>query len=223
MTIGKENGIYHIAIDGPVASGKGTIAKELGRRLGIGVLDTGAMYRGVGLYILDKKIDITDVDSVKVAVEKLDMKVEITQDLTRIFIDGQDVTNRLRTSEVGQMASLVYPYARDKMTELMRALASGQSLILDGRDIASHVLPRAKYKFYLTACVRVRAQRRLAQLNDGQSLEDVILQIKIRDKRDKTRKLSPLKQVKDAVVIDNSNLTQDETIARMLEAKRKIV
>jgi len=206
--------IYHIAIDGPVASGKGTVARELGKRLGIPALDTGAMYRAVALHVLDN--DIKNECDVKVGIDLLDICVKIVDGVTRVFNNGIDVTDKIRTSRVAQKASSMANHCREKLTIVMRELASTQSIILDGRDIASFVLPNAKYKFYLTASVDIRAKRRLAQMGDGITFNELVNKIEARDKLDMEREIGALKIVDDAIVIDNSNLNLDETVDLML-------
>jgi len=215
--------IFHIAIDGPTASGKGTVARELGRRLGIPALDTGAMYRAVALYIIDNDIDYKDNEEyIRDIIESLNLAVKIIDDQTRVYIEVNDVTDRIRTSEVARVGSQIADFALVKLTNIMRDLARGQSLILDGRNIASFVLPDAKYKFYLTASSEIRAKRRLAQSDDGATLDEIKKQIELRDKRDMTRTSGgALVQVDDAIVIDNSDMDLEQTIKVMIKSIAK--
>ncbi|MCL2847081.1 MAG: (d)CMP kinase [Firmicutes bacterium] len=202
--------IFHIAIDGPVASGKGVLAKALAARLGIAALDTGAMYRAIGLFLLESAIAEEDFAD---AVASVNFHAEIKEGETRVYINFADVTGRIRTREVAQMASIIYPIASERVTAMIREIAKGESLVLEGREISSHVLPEAAFKFYLTAKTKIRAQRRIDQYPEQQiSLREMIKQVKIRDKRDRTRKVAPLRKVKGAIVIDNSKLSAEETV-----------
>jgi len=197
------NNIFHIAIDGPVASGKGTVAKLLAARLNIPALDTGAMYRAVAVWEMDGGEDLS----------KLNLEVKITDGQTVVFVDGKNVTERIRDNEISKLASdiSVRSEVRAKLTLLMQEIAKRESFILEGRDISSVVLPDARFKFYLTASPEVRARRRFEQLSDI-TFEQVLKQVNARDAQDKTRDIAPLIQVKDAIVIDNSDKNIDETL-----------
>jgi len=207
--------IYHIAIDGPVASGKGTIARGLSERLGIPCLDTGALYRGVAVYLRDNKKDPENRKVVTDALQAIKMSVRIEKGTTHVKINGVDVTKKLRDNDISQIASSIatYPEVRKFSTAKQQEIAKTKSFILEGRDIASVVLTDAKYKFYLTAKLKTRALRRqadLAQKGIEITLEEMKKQIKTRDRRDMRK--GGLKQVKEAAVIDNTKLTVDETI-----------
>lgn len=202
-------GIFHIAIDGLVASGKGTVAKELANRLGISCLDTGALYRGTALYMLQNNVAIHDESAVVNAAAMMSMTVVVSDCVTRIFLNNTEVTDQLRTAEVSSAASIIaYDGIRAQLTQIMRQVAQNQSFVVEGRDIALRVLPDAKYKFYLTAKPKVRAKRRLEQQTGSVDFKTMLREIKARDRRD--RKRTP--RVKSAIVIDNSNMTLDETL-----------
>jgi len=199
--------IYHIAIDGPVASGKGTIARELSDRLGIPCLDTGAMYRGVAVYVRNKKLDENNEKAVTTALKGIKMDVEIKLGTTYVKVNGVDVTSELRDNDTTRISSIIatYPAVREFAIAQQQAIAKTSSFILEGRDIASAVLPNAKYKFYLTAKVKARAKRRVADFaakGEIISLRDMMKQIKERDERDMTK--GGLKQVPEAIVIDST-------------------
>ncbi|MCL2756197.1 MAG: (d)CMP kinase [Firmicutes bacterium] len=216
--------IFHIAIDGPVASGKGTVARELGERLGIAALDTGALYRAVGYYLKQRFDNIEYNLKVKQALDELDIKAEIIGSNTHVFINGVDITDKIRTPEMSKVSSMVAtrPDVRDKVNITIRELCKLTSLIVDGRDIASVVLPDAKYKFFLTAKPKVRAERRLEQYSGKMTLKEMVREIKERDKRDSSRDIAPLKKVKDAIVIDNSDIDLEKTIELMLHKMKKV-
>ena len=213
-----ETEIYHIAIDGPCASGKGTVAKELATRLGACALDTGAMYRAVGLHVFgEKALQVGEDALINMAINHLELSAKIKNGVTHVSINGVDVTDKIRTPEVGQFASKVYPFAQAKVTELIREIAKGQSLILEGREIASHVLPDARFKFYLTAKCKIRALRRLADTKcEDMTLKQMTREVKTRDRRDKKRKAAPLRRVRGAVVIDNTKMDVEQTIDAFL-------
>ena len=162
----EKDAIYHIAIDGPSASGKGTVARELSIRLGIPYLDTGAMYRGVAVYIYDKGIDYENQGAVAAELTNIRMAVDVKNGETRVMINGKDITGRLRENQISMMSSktATYPEVRKMMREHQQDIAKTQSFILDGRDICSAVLPNARYKFFLTADLDTRARRRYNDL-----------------------------------------------------------
>lgn len=210
-------GIFQIAVDGPSGSGKSTLAKGVAKRLNIMYLDTGAMYRTCGLCALKKGIDAKDEEQVNKMVEDLDISVKFEDGIQHMILNGEDVTGQIRTPEVSVAASDVsaHPSIRRKMVDMQREIAKSQSFVLDGRDIASNVLPNAKYKFYVMAPASVRAERRLAELNENgdhsQNYEEVLRDIEYRDHQDMTRAVSPLVQVPEAIVIDTSRQGIEET------------
>ena len=209
--------IYQIAIDGPSGSGKSTLAKGVSKELGIMYLDTGAMYRTCGLSAIKRGISPKDEDAVKKMLEDMSLEVEFIDGEQHMILDGEDVTGMIRTPEVSIAASDIsaLPVIRKAMVEKQRAIASHQTFVLDGRDIGSNVLPNAKYKFFLTASAEKRAERRLAELNEkgdfSQNYEEVLRDIKYRDKQDSERASAPLVKVDDAVEIDTSVIGIDET------------
>lgn len=214
---------YSIAIDGPAGAGKSTIAKAVARELGYVYIDTGAMYRAVGLFCLDQAIALTDEARVSEAVRDIDITIAYDEEgAQQVFLNGANVSTRIRTQQVGDAASTVsqYPAVREKMVKLQQSLAEHTSVVMDGRDIASKVLPNADTKIYLTASVEERARRRANELREKGELCDIAeveAEIRARDDRDMHRQHSPLIQVPEAVLVDSSTLTIDETIDRILE------
>ena len=214
---------YSIAIDGPAGAGKSTIAKAVARELGYVYIDTGAMYRAVGLFCLDEAIALTDEARVSEAVRDIDITIAYDEEgAQQVFLNGTNVSTRIRTQQVGDAASTVsqYPAVREKMVKLQQSLAEHTSVVMDGRDIASKVLPNADTKIYLTASVEERARRRANELREkGEDCDiaEVEAEIRARDDRDMHRQHSPLIQVPEAVLVDSSTLTIDETIDRILE------
>lgn len=214
---------YSIAIDGPAGAGKSTIAKAVARELGYVYIDTGAMYRAVGLFCLDQAIALSDEARVSEAVRDIDITIAYDEEgAQQVFLNGANVSTRIRTQQVGDAASTVsqYPAVREKMVKLQQSLAEHTSVVMDGRDIASKVLPNADTKIYLTASVGERARRRANELREKGELCDIAeveAEIRARDDRDMHRQYSPLIQVPEAVLVDSSTLTIDETIDRILE------
>ena len=209
--------VYQIAVDGPSGSGKSTLAKGVAKRLGIMYLDTGAMYRTCGLCAVKRGIDPKDEKAVNAMLSELKLEVKFEDGIQHMILNGEDVTDQIRTPEVSMAASSVsaHPELRKKMVDMQREIAKSQTFVLDGRDIASNVLPNAKYKFYVTAPAEVRAERRLAELkergDDSQNYEEVLRDIIKRDEQDMNRAVSPLVQVPEAVVIDTSKVDIEQT------------
>ena len=215
-------GIYQIAVDGPSGSGKSTLAKGIAARLNIMYLDTGAMYRTCGLCAIKKDIDAKNEEQVNALIPEMKIEVKFEDGIQHMILNGEDVTGQIRTPEVSVAASDISAHMaiRRNMVEMQREIARHQTFVLDGRDIASNVLPDAKYKFYVTAPASVRAERRLAELNERgdftQNYEEVLRDIEYRDQQDMNRAISPLIQVPEAIVIDTSLYTIEETQDKLL-------
>ncbi len=209
-----------IAIDGPAGAGKSTIAKLLAKKLGILYLDTGAMYRAVGLKAVENGVDISDEDAVKKMLDSTTVDVKICDSVQRVYLDGQDVTGRIREHRVSKAASDIsaVPCVRYKMVELQREIASRCDTVLDGRDIGTFVLPNAEYKIFLTASVAERARRRYEELKakgEDCTLESIAADIEKRDYNDSHRALAPLRKADDAVEIDTTDLTIEEVADKL--------
>lgn len=207
-----------IAIDGPSGSGKSTIAKLLSKKLGISYLDTGAMYRAIGYYVLSRNIDPSDEKKVVAVLNDIEMDVWSEDGLQQVSVNGDNVTPFIRENKISMAASTVskIPAVRIKLVELQRKIASKSDCVLDGRDIGSYVLPNADYKFYMTADSGIRAIRRQAELaikGENIPVEVIKEDIEKRDDQDKNREFAPLIICDDAMVIDTSHLTIDEVLA----------
>lgn len=207
--------MINIAIDGPSGAGKSTVAKILSDKLGIKYLDTGAMYRAVAVYMLDNGVDISDSEAVKKVLPFVDVTVNSENGKQKVFLSGRDVSEDIRKHAVSKAASDVsaIPEVRLKLVELQRTIAGKSDCVLDGRDIGTFVLPDAAVKIFLTAGVEERAKRRyLELLSRGQEaeLENVLRDIKERDKNDSTRKFAPLRQAEDAELLDTTFMTAEE-------------
>ena len=212
-----------IAIDGPVGAGKSTISDVVAQRLGILHLDTGAMYRAVGLCAIEKNLNLQDESAVSRMCEngEAQVSVEYENGAQRTLLNGRDVTNLIRTQEVGQAASAVsrYPTVRKILVRRQQEMAKSQSILLDGRDIGTVVLTDATVKIYLTASAEARANRRMLQLRekgDETPFEEILSEVNARDYQDMHREMDPLRQAEDAVLVDSSDLTFDETVNAIL-------
>lgn len=208
---------FSIAIDGPAGAGKSTIAKALARSLGAMYLDTGAMYRAFGLYMLRRGAD-RDPAAIAACVDDVDIDVRYEDGAQRMFLLGEDVTQAIRQPEVSLAASNVsaVPQVRERMVALQRKIAEGRSVVMDGRDIGTVVLPNATLKIYLTASAEERARRRCLELEQKGTpvpYEQVLKDMIERDYQDTHRAASPLKPAEDAVHVDTSDLTLDQSVA----------
>ena len=212
-----------IAIDGPAGAGKSTIAKALARELGYHYVDTGAIYRTVAYFLDLLGISPKDVDGVERYIDELTVAIEYDEaGKQHMLMNGMDVTDEIRTQDISQKASLVsaHKVVRDMLLDMQRNLAKKHNVIMDGRDIGTVVLPKATVKIFLTASAEVRAKRRTDELlAKGQkvSYEQTLKDIQQRDYQDMNRPIAPLKQAKDAVLLDTSDLDIDGVVARMKE------
>ena len=207
---------FTVALDGPAGSGKSTIAKLIAKHYGILYLDTGAMYRACALWCMRNGVDLNDESAVSDAMVNIPLTVSLGEGQITL-LNGEDVSLAIRTSDVAAAASLVARYAvvRDNMVKIQRKIASEQSCVLDGRDIGTTVLPNADFKFFVTASSEVRAKRRvldLLKLGQKADFDSVKQSIEERDEQDANRKVSPLKMAEDAMLIDTSDQTIEETL-----------
>lgn len=215
--------MINIAIDGPSGAGKSTIAKKAAAKLGYIYIDTGAMYRTVGLYLNRLGINIkAEKEKVINSLSGINIDIKYENGEQHIFLNGEDVSSLIRTPEISMAASDsgTVLEIREKMTHLQRNLAKNNNCIMDGRDIGTFVLPDADVKIFLTADVRVRAERRyreLAEKGEQVKFEDVLSDMVLRDKNDSTREFMPLKKADDAILIDTSDLSLDESVDAVIK------
>lgn len=214
--------IIRIALDGPSGSGKSTIAKKLSSKLNILYLDTGAMYRATALKAIEKGIDTFDDEGVKTFIDDMNLEIKYIDGAQHTYLDGKDVSEKIREPHVSMAASNISSLrcVRLKMVDMQRKIASTQSCVLDGRDIGSYVLPDADYKFYITASVDVRADRRFKELvlkGHKVDIDELKKEIEQRDYNDKHRDFAPLVQADDAIYVDTSFMTIEQVISRVLE------
>jgi cytidylate kinase len=213
---------FAIAIDGPSGVGKSTLAKFLAESLSIIYVDTGAMYRAVALYCIKRDVPVADTRLVESILPDLSITIQYIDHAQRILLNGEDVTNELRSAEVtdGSSKVAVIPAVRAKLMRLQQQLAESNSVVMDGRDIGSKVLPNAQLKFFLDADVDARARRRVDELIQGGrqvSFETVRAEVEQRDFRDTHRVSAPLVRVADAIYLDTTNMTLHEVEQRALE------
>lgn len=207
----------NIAIDGPAGAGKSTIAKKLAKKLGFIYVDTGAMYRAMAYYFFSNEIAVENQEAIAAACPDVAVTISYEAGEQQVILNGENVNGKIRTEEVGNMASAtsIYPVVREKLVELQRQLAATADVIMDGRDIGTCVLPDAQVKIYLTASSATRAKRRYEELTlkgNKCNLAEIEKDIIERDYRDMHRETSPLMQAEDAVLIDSSQMSIDEVV-----------
>lgn len=213
---------FAIAVDGPAGSGKSTVAKMVARKLGIIYVDTGAMYRTVALHCKQEGISLEDEAAVVASLDGLNMRIQPNEDGQKIFLNEEDVTAKIRTAEIGKGASTVgaYQKVRERMVELQQEMAKELSVIMDGRDIGTVVLPDAEVKIYLDADAGERARRRVGELEakgetaDFEEIKKMIIQ---RDYNDMNREHSPLKKAEDAISLDSTGMSIEEVQQAILD------
>ena len=218
-----------IAIDGYAACGKSTLAKDLAKALGYTFIDSGAMYRAVALYCLEKQLIDENgvVDQAQLEKSIAELRIEISTD-QKVFLNQADITEAIRTPKVAAIVSKIaaIKVVRQKLVEQQQALGKAGGIVMDGRDIGSVVFPNAELKLFVTASDAIRTQRRLAELHSKGELQteaEVLANLKSRDHQDSTRAESPLIQVADAIVLDTSNLNREEQLAWALLEVKKII
>ena len=216
----------NVAIDGPAGAGKSTIAKACAKELGYIYVDTGAMYRGIALYMVDHKIRPTDIEAVKQALLDVNVTLRYEDGKQLLIVNGQDVSDRIRTPEVSAAASLfsAIPEVRKALLDLQYDIAEKNNVLMDGRDIGTVILPQAQVKIYLDASPEIRGKRRYDELvlkGESVVLEDIIEDVKQRDYQDMHRETSPLKKADDAIVVDSSYMTIEEVQNKIVSLVRE--
>lgn len=214
---------FSIAIDGPAGAGKSTIARKAAKNLSFIYVDTGAMYRAMGLYFLRQGISPEDSEKIEEACEQIQVSITYENGEQQVLLNGENVSKEIRREEVGNMASKTSANSkvREKLVALQRELAEKENVVMDGRDIGTQVLPHATVKIYLTASSRERARRRYLELKEKgmeTDLDEIEADIKERDHRDMTREISPLRQAEDAVLIDASFMNIEQVTQAVLQA-----
>lgn len=214
-----------IAIDGPAGAGKSTIAKKVAEKLGLIYVDTGAMFRGIALFMTENGIKSDELDRIKNALEEIKLDIVYENGEQQIILNDKNVSENIRKPEISKAASnfATIPEVRVRLLNLQRELAAKRPVVMDGRDIGSKVLPEAAVKIFLTAAVKVRAERRYKELTEkGEdvNINDIMADIKNRDEQDMNRVVSPLIQAEDAVLVDTSSLSIDEVVETIIKIAR---
>jgi len=220
--------MLNIAIDGPAGAGKSTVAKTIAARKGILYLDTGALYRAIGLYAISKGADTRDEAAVTALLPEIDIKLSFSQGTQHVLLCGSDVTSDIRTQPVAMAASNVsaIPAVREFLLGLQRDIASKNNCVMDGRDIGTVILPNADLKIFLTASAEERARRRVNELSEKgieADFETVVAEIKQRDKNDTTRQIAPLKPADDAHILDCTDMNLEQVVSAVSELIGELV
>lgn len=211
----------NIAIDGPAGAGKSTVAKIISKEKGFVYVDTGSLYRAIAVYVTENNIDYNDSNAVIESLSNLQVSLKYVNNEQKVILNNEDVTGRLRTETISKVSSIVsaIPLVRSKLLEIQRKIASEENVVMDGRDIASVVLPNANLKIYLDAAVEERTKRRFLELKEkgeNPDIEEIKKDIIERDHKDMTREISPLIKAEDAIYLDVSNMSA-------IEAANKII
>lgn len=209
---------FVVAIDGPAGAGKGTITKLVGEKLGLVNIDTGATFRCVALNMIQKNVKMEEEEKIQEILD--DINIEMNSN-GKIFLNGEDVTHRIRENDVNNLVSPVstLQIVRNKLLEIQRNIAKGKNVIMEGRDIGTVVFPNANVKIYLDATAEERARRRVLQNKEKgieSSYEEVLKGIKERDERDSTREIAPLKKAEDAIYVDSTNLNIEQVVEKII-------
>lgn len=217
----EENMSYNIAIDGPAGAGKSTIAKKVAKNLDFIYVDTGAMYRAIALYLLRNRVETENEEKISHYAKMANVELTYISGEQQVILNGENVSGFIRTEQVGNMASVAAKNedVRAQLLDLQRNMAERENVIMDGRDIGTHVLPNADLKIYLTASSKVRANRRYKELQEKGiecNLDEIEQDIIARDKQDMERKIAPLKQAEDALLLDSSDMTIQEVVDKIV-------
>lgn len=220
--------MINIAVDGPSGSGKSSLAKTISKMLGILYLDTGALYRAIGYTVLQRFSDQFSEDQVCSLLPSLTVDLRYEDSVQHVYVNGEDVSSFIRTQPVAMAASKVsaFPKVREFLLDLQRNIAAKNDVIMDGRDVGTVILPNADVKIYLNATPEIRAKRRVGELAEKgipSDFDTVLAEVIQRDHNDMTRPVAPLKQAEDAVLLDNSLLDAEGTVAAALEIIRSKV
>ena len=218
--------MIQIAIDGPGGAGKSTISKAVAAKLGIVYVDTGALYRTVGYYVRSKELNPRDADAVGAILSEISIEVAYVDGAQHVFLNGEDLGDKIRTPEMSMYASAVsaIPAVRAFLLETQKDIARKNSVIMDGRDIGTVILPNADVKIFLTASAECRAKRRYDELvAKGQTVrfEDVLREMNERDTQDSTREIAPAQAAEDAILLDNTNLNLEESVDAIIALVRE--
>ena len=218
---------FVVAVDGPAGSGKGTITKIVADKMNLVSIDTGAMYRCVALEMINRNVTMDELDKIKVILDEIKIELKRENDTPKVYLNGKDVSNKIRTKEVNGLVSQVshIPVVRQAMVELQREMGNTKDVIMEGRDIGTNVFPNADVKIYLDASAEERANRRFKQ-NEEQGIdipyEEILENIKFRDHNDKTSDVAPLKKAEDAILVDSTNMPINEVVQTIIDIIKEV-
>ena len=217
---------FIVAIDGPAGSGKGTITKLVGKKMNLESIDTGAMYRCISLDMIRKNIKLDEIEKIENLLKTINIELKKDNGVDKFYLNGEDVTTLIRTKEVNEIVSQVSHIliVREAMVKLQRNIAQNLNIIMEGRDIGTNVFPDADVKIYLDASAEERARRRVKQNTEAgisSNYEEILENIKFRDNNDKTSKVAPLKQSKDDVYVDKTNMNIEEVVEKIVNIIEK--
>lgn len=218
---------FVVAIDGPAGSGKGSVTKIVGEKIGLINIDTGAMYRSVALNMIREKIELNDTEKISKLLDNIKLDFKKDEEVMRFYLNGEEVTDEIRSKEVNEIVSQVshIPLVRERMVDLQRKIANGKHVIMEGRDIGTNVFPNADVKIYLDATPEERANRRYKQnIEKGIDIpyEEVLQNVIFRDNSDKTSDVAPLKMAEDAILVDSTNIPIEEVVKKIIEIIEKV-
>ena len=217
---------FIVGIDGPAGSGKGTVTKKIANKLGLINIDTGSTYRCVALEVLNQNVSLEDKERIIEIAKNINIEIEPNKDGDKVFLNGEDVTLKIRSKEVTSVVSQVSSIneVRFAMVDLQRKMAEGKNVIMEGRDICTYVFPNADVKIYLDASVEERAKRRYKENQEKgieMSYEEVYESIRLRDENDKNKEIGALKIAEDSVVVDTTSLTIDQVVEKVISIIKK--
>ena len=217
---------FVVALDGPAGSGKGTVTREVAKRMNLINIDTGAMYRSVTLLMIRQNIKLEDEEKIKEILDKIDIKFDIENGEQKVYFNGEDVSLLIRTKEVNEFVSPVstIKIVRERLADMQREMSKAIDVIMEGRDIGTNVFPNADVKIYLDATPEERAKRRFKQ-NEEKGIqipyEEILESVKNRDYIDSHREIAPLKQAEDAIYIDSTNMSIEEVVEEIVNIIKK--
>ena len=218
---------FIVALDGPAGSGKGTVTKEVAKRMNLINIDTGAMYRCVTLLMIRQNVKLDEIEKIEKVLDNIDIQFKVENEIQKVYLNGEDVTKEIRTSQVDNLVAkfAAIKQVRDKMTPIQQQMGKNSEIIMEGRDIGTVVFPNADLKIFLDCSIEERAKRRYKQNQEKgipSTFEEVLESIRQRHILETHREISPLKQAEDAIYIDSTNMTIEEVVEKIIEEIEKV-
>lgn len=218
---------FIVALDGPAGSGKGTVTKEVAKRMNLINIDTGAMYRCVTLLMIRQNVKLDEIEKIEKVLDNIDIQFKVENEIQKVYLNGEDVTKEIRTSQVDNLVAkfAAIKQVRDKMTPIQQQMGKNSEIIMEGRDIGTVVFPNADLKIFLDCSIEERAKRRYKQNQEKgipSTFEEVLESIRQRHILETHREIAPLKQAEDAIYIDSTNMTIEEVVEKIIEEIEKV-